>query len=342
MARRRLFREEAFARRGQTEPLDGLLRVTAPHEWVIVAGLGIALLGLVAWGLFGSVERSLSSECVLAQPGERYTVISDITGNVIDVPVDVGDPVEVGQPIAFIKIPELSRHVALARARLSTLEANPDAAPDALALARSELLELESLRASGEVVASPYSGEVAAYNLVQGQAVQVGVVMPHGILFRGGAEGKIRQGIVEADMFEAIIGLAPNLFFGASIPVAICVLNKAKPEPRRGKVLFIDAAQPDYFRQGKAQNFLYKEHIEKIVEAYEAFEEVDRFAHVADLDEIKANDFNLNISRYVDTTEPVEVMSVEEALVQLREAEKRRDEAVAKMDALLAELGYHR
>ena len=62
--------------------------------------------------------------------------------------------------------------------------------------------------------------------------------MPHGILFRGGAEGKIRQGIVEADLFEAIIGLAPNLFFGASIPVAICVLNKAKPHPRRGKILY--------------------------------------------------------------------------------------------------------
>ena len=174
MARRRLFREEAFARRGQTEPLDGLLRVTAPHEWAVVAGLGLALLGLVAWGLFGSVERNLSSHCVLAQPGERFTVISDITGNVIDVPVDVGDPVEVGQPIALIKIPELSRHVALARARLATLEADPNAAPDALALARSELLELKSLQSSGEVVASPYSGEVAAYNLMQGQAVEVG------------------------------------------------------------------------------------------------------------------------------------------------------------------------
>ena len=170
----------------------------------------------------------------------------------------------------------------------------------------------------------------------------VGVVMPHGILFRGGAEGKIRQGIVEADLFEAIIGLAPNLFFGASIPVAICVLNKAKPEARRGKVLFIDAAQQGYFRQGKAQNFLDREHISKIIEAYEAFEDVDRFAHVADLEEIKTNDFNLNISRYVDTTEPVEVMSVEEALVKLRDAERRRDEAVAKMDALLAELGYKR
>ena len=170
----------------------------------------------------------------------------------------------------------------------------------------------------------------------------VGVVMPHGVLFRGGAEGKIRQRVLEADLFEAIIGLAPNLFFGASIPVAICVLNKAKPAERRGKVLFIDAAQQGYFRQGKAQNFLDQEHIDKIVAAYEGFQVVQRFAHVADLEEIKANDFNLNISRYVDTTEPIEVMSVEEALAQLREAELRRDEAVARMDELLAELGYRR
>ena len=168
----------------------------------------------------------------------------------------------------------------------------------------------------------------------------VGVVMPHGILFRSGAEGKIRRGIVEADLFEAVIGLAPNLFFGASIPVAICVLNKAKPVERRGKVLFVDAAQEGYFRQGKAQNFIDSEHTGKIVEAYRAFDEVERFAHVADIEEIEANDFNLNISRYVDTTEPVEVMSVEEALAQFRDAEQRREEAVAKMDALLAELGY--
>ena len=168
----------------------------------------------------------------------------------------------------------------------------------------------------------------------------VGVVMPHGILFRGGAEGRIRRGIVEADLFEAIIGLAPNLFFGASIPVAICVLNKAKPAERRGKVLFVDAAQEGYFRQDKAQNVIDQEHIDKIVVAYRAFEDMERFAHVADLEEIEANDFNLNISRYVDTTEPVEVVSVEEALGQLREAERRRDEAVARMDELLAELGF--
>ena len=170
----------------------------------------------------------------------------------------------------------------------------------------------------------------------------VGVVMPHGILFRGGAEGKIRKGIVESDLFEAVIGLAPNLFSGASIPVAICVLNKAKPVERRGKVLFVDAAQEGYFRQGKARNHLDQEHIDKVVEAYSTFGDVDRFAHVADIEEIRDNDFNLNISRYVDTTEPMEVMSVEEALTLLRDAEKRRDEAVARMDELLADMGYPR
>ena len=170
----------------------------------------------------------------------------------------------------------------------------------------------------------------------------VGVVMPHGVLFRGGAEGKIRRGIIEADLFEAVIGLAPNLFFGASIPVSICVLNKNKPSERRGRVLFVDANQDGCFRSGSGQNYLESEHIQRIVLAYQDFKDVDRFAHVADLAEIKGNDFNLNISRYVDTTEPVEVMSVEEALAQLREAELRRDAAVARMDELLAEMGYAR
>ena len=170
----------------------------------------------------------------------------------------------------------------------------------------------------------------------------VGVVMPHGVLFRGAAEGKIRRGIVDADLFEAIIGLAPNLFFGASIPVSICVLNKAKPAERRGKVLFVDAAQEGYYRPGKAQNFLDQGHIDHIVSAFQTYEDVERFAHVADLEEIAGNDYNLNISRYVDTTEPVDVMSVEDALAQLREAERRRDEAVARMDELLAGMGYTR
>jgi type I restriction enzyme M protein len=120
------------------------------------------------------------------------------------------------------------------------------------------------------------------------------------------------------------------------------VLNRDKPAERRGRVLFADAAQPGYFRAERAQNFLDEKHIAGIVGAYRAFEDVERFAHVADLAEIEGNDFNLNISRYVDTTEPVETLSVAEALAQLREAERRRDEATARMDALLAELGYGR
>ena len=151
----------------------------------------------------------------------------------------------------------------------------------------------------------------------------VGVVMPRGILFRGGAEGKIRKGIVEADLLEAVIGLPPNLFSGARIPVAICLLNKAKPAERRDKLLFVDAAQEGCFRQGKARNYLDREHIAQIVETYRTFRDVDRCAHVADLEEIRDNNFNLNISRHVDTTEPVEVMSVDNALAQLREAERQ-------------------
>ena len=168
----------------------------------------------------------------------------------------------------------------------------------------------------------------------------VGVVMPHGVLFRGGAEKRIRTMIIAADLFEAIIGLAPNLLYGASIPVVICILNRDKPSERRGRVLFIDANQPDYFRAGKTQNLLEPEHAGKIVEAFRAFEDVDRFAHVAELRETGENKFNLNIGRYVDTAERIEVPSVEEALAQLREAERDRDEAAARMDELLAELGY--
>ena len=105
-------------------------------------------------------------------------------------------------------------------------------------------------------------------------------------------------------------------------------------------MLFVDAAQEGSFRPGKARNYIDREHIDRIVEAYQAFEDVDRFAHVADNDEIEANDFNLNISRYVDTTEPIEVMSVEDALRSSETQSDRRDEAVAKMDELLVELGY--
>ena len=168
----------------------------------------------------------------------------------------------------------------------------------------------------------------------------VGVVMPHGIHFRGGTEGRIRRGLVESDLFEAVIGLPPNLFYGSSIPVTICVFNKQKRAVRRNKVIFIDSNQPDCFRPGKARNYLDEEHIGKIVAAFQSFSEIDRFAHIADFEEIEGNEFNLNISRYVDTNEPLELPSVEDALAKLRDAEQKRDQAALRMDEILTQLGY--
>ena len=171
----------------------------------------------------------------------------------------------------------------------------------------------------------------------------VGVVMPHGILFRGGAEGTIRKGIVEADLFEAIIGLAPNLFYGASIPVAICILNKAKPPERRGKVLFVDANQPGYFRAGKAQNLLDDEHAEKIVEAFRAYEEVERFAHVAgprgDRGE-RLQPQHQPLRRHHGADRGAQRRGGPGGVARWRR--RRRDEAAARMDELLVELGYAR
>lgn len=169
----------------------------------------------------------------------------------------------------------------------------------------------------------------------QGKA---GVVMPHGILFRGGAEGKIRQGLLEEDLIEAVIGLPSNLFYGTGIPASILILNRNKPAERKGKVFFLHGAN-DY-QEGKNQNFLRDEDIEKIVHAYDAWEDMDKYCRVVDREEIKANDWNLNIARYVDTTEEEEPIDVEAALAQLRQLEKERAEVETVMNGYLKELGY--
>jgi len=153
-------------------------------------------------------------------------------------------------------------------------------------------------------------------------------VMPHGALFRGGDEKQIRTGIIDADLLDAVIGLGPNLFYGTGIPACILVLRApgAKPPRRRGKVLFINADR-DYY-EGRAQNELLPEHIEKIVSAYHAFDRVPRFASVVESDELKANDFNLNIRRYVDTAPPAEPQDVRAHLhggIPASEVESKHD-----------------
>ena len=167
---------------------------------------------------------------------------------------------------------------------------------------------------------------------------RLGVVMPHGVLFRGSAEGRIRQGLLEEDFFEAVIGLAPNLFYGASISASILVLNRDKPPARRGTVLFIDASGE--FEEGSNQNRLRDEDIVHISKTFHAFADVEKYARVVPLAEIEQNDWNLNISRYVDTSEEEERIDVAEAVRKLRELERERTAAEATMNRYLAELGY--
>lgn len=166
----------------------------------------------------------------------------------------------------------------------------------------------------------------------------VGVVMPHGVLFRGAAEGEIRKGILQEDLVEAVVGLPPNLFYGTGIPAAILVLNKDKRPERRRKVLFIEASRE--FKEGSTQNYLRDGDVKKIAAAFHAFMDAEKYARVVRLDEIEKNDFNLNISRYIDTASPAQKIDITEAVTRLRDLEKKRRDAEERMNTFLKELGY--
>jgi len=166
----------------------------------------------------------------------------------------------------------------------------------------------------------------------------VGVVMPHGILFRGAAEGEIRKGMLQEDLIEAVIGLPTNLFYGTGIPAAILIFNRAKKPERKKRVLLVEASRE--FKEGTAQNYLREENVRKIAATVRAFKDVTKYARVVALDEIEKNDFNLNISRYLETADAAVKVDVATAIAKLRELEGRRTEAQAKMNAYLKELGY--
>ena len=164
------------------------------------------------------------------------------------------------------------------------------------------------------------------------------VVLPHGILFRGGTEGKIRQGMLRDDLIDAVIGLAPNLFYGTGIPACVLVVRKSKPEERRGKVLIVNGENE--FLDGKNQNSLTDENVRRLSGAFLAYKDEERFARVAGLDEIEKNDWNLNIARYVQTAEEEEPIDVAAEVRKLKELQAKRDEAEAKMMGFIRELGY--
>jgi len=168
----------------------------------------------------------------------------------------------------------------------------------------------------------PESGKKAELMFIQHMLAvlrpngMLATVAPHGVLFRGGKEGQIRKGFLDEDLIEAVIGLGPSLFYGTQIPACILVMRqngKAKPKDRQGKILFINADQ-DY-EPGRAQNYLRPEHAEKIVRTFENYETIPGYSRVVDLDEIIANDYNLNIRRYADNAPPPEPHDVRAHLV---------------------------
>lgn len=163
------------------------------------------------------------------------------------------------------------------------------------------------------------------------------VVVPHGVLFRGGAESHIREHIIrEMNALDAVIGLPANLFFGTGIPACILVFKKCREDG--DNVLFIDASRD--FEPGKNQNNLRRKDIEKIVSTLETREEIDKYSHLATFDEIKENDYNLNIPRYVDTFEEEEEIDLMTVNAERVEIERELADLDTKMKGYLKELGY--
>ena len=154
------------------------------------------------------------------------------------------------------------------------------------------------------------------------------IVLPHGVLFRGAAEAKIRKTLIEKNYLDTVIGLPANLFYGTSIPTIILVLKKNRKDK---DILFIDASKE--FEKGKNQNKLNEENIEKIITTFKERKDVDKYAHLASIEEIRENDFNLNIPRYVDTFEEEEPIDLEEVNKQLEEDNKE----IAKLEAEIKE-----
>jgi type I restriction enzyme M protein len=167
---------------------------------------------------------------------------------------------------------------------------------------------------------------------------RVGVVVPHGVLFRGGQEGKIREAVIRENMLDGVIGLPANLFFGTGIPAALMIFDKSRPVGGNTEVLFIDASRE--FEQSTNQNRLRPQDIEKIVTTFRKRLSVDKYACLAAYEEIEENEFNLNIPRYVDTFEPEPKIDIKAVQEEIDEIEKELAKTRKKMNGYLKELGF--
>lgn len=162
---------------------------------------------------------------------------------------------------------------------------------------------------------------------------RMAVVLPHGALFRKGAEGKIRQALLEMDLLEAVIGLGPNVFYGTQLAACVMVFKQNKETEKKRKVLFIDASEQ--IRVGRAQNYLEREHVQKIFAWYRDYADVENYVKVASVYDLKENDFNLNIPLYVEKIIEDDLPTVAEAMADLKQAWQESLDAEEKFKAVL-------
>ncbi len=167
---------------------------------------------------------------------------------------------------------------------------------------------------------------------------RVGVVVPHGVLFRGAREGKIREAAIRENLLHAVIGLPANLFYGTGIPAALMIFDRSRTPGGEEEVLFIDASRE--FEQSTNQNMLKEENIQKIVTTFINRKTIDKYSYLAPFSEIEENEFNLNIPRYVDTFEPEPEIDIMEVQREIEEIEEKLVETRKKMDGYLKELGF--
>lgn len=164
---------------------------------------------------------------------------------------------------------------------------------------------------------------------------RVGVIVPHGVLFRGSSEGKIRQQLIDENYLDAVVALPANLFYGTGIPTAIMVFKRNKKD---SSIVFIDASRE--YQDGKNQNKLKQENIDKIVDTYCNRKTTVKYSYVATLEEIQENDYNLNIPRYVDTFEEEEPVDIPAVQQEIEKLEGELDDVREKMDSYMVELGF--
>jgi type I restriction enzyme M protein len=167
---------------------------------------------------------------------------------------------------------------------------------------------------------------------------QAAIICSQGVLFRGNEEVKIRENMIKEDIIEGVVALPPKLFYGTGIPGCVLILNKNKPAKRKSKIIFIYAAR-DY-EEGKVRNLLREEDIQKIDSAFTKYEEIAGYSHIADFKELRENEYNLNVPRYVDISEGEEEIDIQRTIYELKKLEKEKQDIEVQVTKNLSELGF--